>query len=114
MTESEKQDVKKLAQDCIALEQCLIRLEGNEDFKILKHHILNVEAIRLTHLLAEPSLTCSDKYLQHRKNVEECLIGVAQFAMFLRGIHQKAIIAKKDLEEIEKMETEEFQGKPLS
>lgn len=78
------------------LPEALDRLMKNEDFqKIVMNEYLREEAIRSTMLKADPSMA------DRQQQVENALIGVAQFNQFLQRIRTLGAMAERDLPEAE-------------
>jgi hypothetical protein len=95
--------------DCnkrIELEESLIRLENNLDFKKLVDYYVKDEASRLVGLLGEPTFNHSDKKSMYREDIKEQMLGIAMFVNSMRNIHSIAGQAKKTLEDLAQATTE--------
>lgn len=107
ITAEQANQIRKEAQEKIALADALTKLQANPDFeKLIMKDYLEQEAIRLTHLMAEPSFYMSDKANVYAKDIQERLMGIARFAEYTRNVFRTAEQAKKTLYDLEHADVE--------
>lgn len=93
----------------IDLAEAMTRLEQNQDFKkVFIDNYEKDEAVRLVGLLAEQTITMSDKKDMFMKDINERMIGIARFGEYVRGIYAIADRAAKTLEDLNSAETVDF------
>jgi len=103
-----RQEFLSKIEDLKALE----RLEQNADFKrIFKDLYGEKEAIRLTHMLADVTVTESPNREAKRHDIVERLMGIARFARFFRQVENLAMQAEKGLVELAEAEAAYYAAK---
>ena len=106
ITPEQANAIRKECQEHIERKKLLDRLNQNPDFQNLIKFYLEEEPARLVHLYGDPSINMGDKKEVHREEIHERLIGIARFAEFLRGISAIAIQMEKQLQDLQKAESE--------
>ena len=106
ITPEQANAIRKECKEHIERKQLLDRLNANPDFKAFIEHYLEEEPARLTQLYGDPAINLNEKRELHREEIHERLIGIARFAEHLRSIHMIASQAEKQLEDLQKAETE--------
>lgn len=91
------------AKERIALAQAMDRLHDNSDFQLLFKTYTESESIRLTGLLADPSINMGNKKEMFREDIIENLNATARFKYYCNTtIYQLAQQAEKLLEDLDK------------
>lgn len=106
-TELTMQQAEKMKEECkakIELDNALLRLEANPDFKRLCEHYLEEEPARLVNLLADPNINLGSQKAVNREELQERMIGIARFSEYLRNIRLLAERANKTLEDLSQAE----------
>lgn len=106
ITPEQANAIRKDCKEHIERKNLLDRLNKNHDFQALTKFYLEEEPARLVQLYGEPSINLGEKRELHREEIKERLIGIARFAEFLRGIHMLAQQAEKQLQDLDKAESE--------
>ena len=106
LTPEQANELRAKCKERIDLREALNRLNHNPDFAAIVDEYTVKEAVRLTHLLGEPTFNLSDKREIQRTEIKESLIGVARFMAFLRNIYRMAEQAEKTLDDLRKAEAE--------
>lgn len=106
ITPEQANAIRKDCNEHIERKNMLDRLNQNPDFQTLTKFYMEEEPSRLVQLYGEPSINLGDKRELHREEIHERLIGIARFAEFLRGIHMLAQQAEKQLQDLQKAETD--------
>lgn len=100
------QEAEQLRSNCkkqIELQESLIRLMNNSDFKkVFLENYTKEEPSRIVALLAESSFNMVEpnRKKMYREDLEERLIGIARFSEYLRQISSIAEKAKATLDEL--------------
>ena len=109
ITIDETNRIRTLAQEAVAEADALDRLQSNPDYQlVIQKRYFEQEPQRLVGLLGDYNLNTEsvDKREINRKEIEECMIGIARLRTFMRSVYGRADQAQKMLEDLQKSEAE--------
>ena len=105
ITVEQANELREECKEAINLADCLTRLQNNADFKkLINENYLELEPIRLVHLLADPSLNNCDNKAKNRESIQECMLGIARLSEYFRSILLMADQAHKSLDALNEAE----------
>ena len=103
ITAQEAQAMRENCNHLIDLQDSLIRLKNNADFKkVFMNEYVQKEAVRLVGLLGDTVINQAPNKEALREDFHERMIGIARFSEFMRQINALGNKAREQLEQINK------------